>query len=133
MKKEYESYNHAKVHIRYHLIFSTKFRRDCLNGIKEDLIECFNDIASHSHFKILNVGTDRNHVHFFIKSCPTFAVYQIVRRLKQVSTRRMWKKHETYLRQYYWKKKKLWTNGYFCSTVGEISEETIQKYIENQG
>ena len=78
MKKEYESYNHAKVHIRYHLIFSTKFRRDCLNGIKEDLIECFNDIASHSHFKILNVGIDRNHVHFFIHNAKIHRLFFIL-------------------------------------------------------
>ncbi len=134
MFKEYESFNHAKTHIRYHVIFSTKYRRHCLDGIKEDLFGCFNDIASHSHFKILRAGVDGDHVHLLVKSCPTFSIYQIVRRLKQVSTRRMWKSHEDYLRKYYWGKcRKLWTNGYFCSTIGEMSEETVRKYIENQG
>ena len=38
-----------------------------------------------------------------------------------------------YLRKLYWRKKKtLWTHGYFCSTIGNVSEERIKNYIENQ-
>ena len=50
-----------------------------------------------------------------------------------MTTKLIWDKEETYLRQFYWRDKKLWTGGYFCSTIGEVSEETIKKYIENQG
>jgi len=133
MGKKYETFNHAKVHIRYHIIFSTKYRRDCLVGIEDSLTQCFDDIASRSNFRILEIGIDRNHVHLFVKSCPTFTVLQIVRRLKQVSTRRMWDSHGEHLSRFYRKKRVLWSNGYFCSTVGEMSEETIKKYIQNQG
>lgn len=133
MKEKYESYNHAKTYIRYHFIFSTKYRKNILNDIKDDLGKIFYDISSVSNFKILNIGFDGDHVHLFVKSCPSFSIYQIVRRLKQVSTRRIWKMHEDYLRKYYWKKRHLWTNGYFCSTIGEVSEETIIKYMKNQG
>ena len=133
MGKKYETFNHAKAHIRYHIIFSTKYRRDCLAGIEDSLTQCFNDIASRSNFRILEIGIDRNHVHLFVKSCPTFTVLQIVRRLKQVSTRRMWGAHEEHLSRFYRKKRVLWSNGYFCSTVGEMSEETIKNYIKNQG
>ena len=45
----------------------------------------------------------------------------------------IWDKEENHLRQFYRKDKKLWTDGYFCSTIGEVSEEIIKKYIENQG
>ena len=27
----------------------------------------------------------------------------------------------------------LWTDGYFCSTIGEVSSKTLEKYIQNQG
>ena len=37
--------------------------------------------------------------------------------------------------RFYWdnKKGKLWTNGYFCETVGDVSEDKILDYVENQG
>lgn len=46
----------------------------------------------------------------------------------------MWKLHSEYLKQFYWSPKHmLWTHGYFCSSIGEVSSETIKHYIENQG
>jgi len=41
---------------------------------------------------------------------------------------------DDWLRKFYWgPKRKLWSGGYFCATVGDASEDTIRKYIENQG
>ena len=38
------------------------------------------------------------------------------------------------MRHYYWLGKHIiWTHGYFCSTIGEVSEENLKHYIENQG
>ena len=42
-------------------------------------------------------------------------------------------KHENYLRQVFYKENTFWTDGYFVSSVGNVSQETIKKYIENQG
>ena len=133
MEKEYETFAHAKTHIRYHIIFSTKYRRECLTGIEDDLRRILDDISSRSHFKILEVGIDKNHLHLFVKSCPTMSIYRIVQRVKSMTTYRLWQDHTEHLSKFYWKKKKLWTVGYFCSTVGEMSEKTIMEYIKNQG
>lgn len=134
MKKEYERYSHAKVHIRYHIILSTKYRRNILNDIENEVKEIFYNISSRCNFKIIKLGIDRNHVHFLIKSCPSLSILQIVRRLKQLSTNELWKQKEEHLKQFYYgKHKMLWSKGYFCATVGEASEETIEKYIDNQG
>ena len=35
--------------------------------------------------------------------------------------------------QFYWKARHLWTRGYFCSTVGNVSADTVHKYLERQG
>ena len=79
------------------------------------------------------MGFDKDHVHLFVKSVPSFSVLEIVRRLKQVSTRRLWSVMPDHLRKYYWKGKPLWTRGYYCSTVGEVNEESAIRYILNQG
>ena len=36
------------------------------------------------------------------------------------------------LKKRYWGQH-MWARGYFCATVGNVDEETIQHYIENQG
>lgn len=49
------------------------------------------------------------------------------------STINTWKKHEMILKSYYWKENTLWSDGYFCCTIGNVSETTIMKYIQEQG
>ena len=126
--------NHSCTRLRYHFVLVCKYRRKIINeDIENELRRIFNDIANKSKFEIKYIGFDKDHVHLFISSIPSFSVLEIVRRLKQVSTRRLWNIRQNYLRKYYWKGKPLWTRGYYCSTVGEITEESVIKYIVNQG
>ena len=61
-------------------------------------------------------------------------VPQLVHKLKQQSTYYMWKNHHNYMAYWYCSGKHyLWTRGYFCSTIGEVSEQKLKEYIENQG
>ena len=126
--------NHSCTRLRYHIVLVCKYRRKVINDdVAVMLGGIFNDIAEHSHFTIKCIGFDKDHVHLFVKSIPSFSVLEIVRRLKQVSTRRLWKECPDYLRKYYWKGHPLWTSGYYCSTVGAITDDTVVKYIQNQG
>ena len=90
-------------------------------------------ISQTSKFKIEKMEVDRDHLHLLIDSVPDISVTQIVRKLKQKSTISIWKKFPQILRKQFWKEKTFWTDGYFLSTTGQASEETIRKYIENQG
>lgn len=133
--KKYDTYNHAKTRLRYHMIFSTKYRRGCLDGIKDELINSLRYVESVSNFKIEYIGIDNDHIHLLIRTCPSITISSIVRRIKQITTRQMWDKRGDYLSKYYWSKRKgkLWTNGYFCCTVGDVSSTIIEEYIKNQG
>ncbi len=54
--------------------------------------------------------------------------------LKQESSARIWLRHPQEVRRFYWGGHNIfWTKGYFVSSVGNVSQETIQRYIENQG
>lgn len=132
-KREYISLGHAKTHLRYHLIFSTKYRKKCLNQIHDDVIMAFKKSELNSHYKILAMELDKDHIHLLITFKPFLSISQVVKRLKQLTTKYLWEQHEEFLKIFYYKKKILWTHGYFCSTIGEVSETTIRKYIENQG
>lgn len=134
MKSRYKTYGHAKTKLLYHIIFSTKFRRKCLNGIHNSVLEAFQYADKKSNFSILTMELDKDHIHLLIECKPRYSIEQVVSRLKQLSTLYLWKKHFEYLKKFYWKQKNiLWTRGYFCSTIGDVSEETLRKYIENQG
>lgn len=130
---EYLTLGHAKTHLRYHIIFSTKYRKRCLNQIHDSVIEAFKKSETNSHYKILIMELDKDHIHLLITFKPFLSISQVVRRLKQLTTRYIWDQNENFLKKFYYKNKVLWTHGYFCSTIGEVSEATIKKYIENQG
>lgn len=132
-ENKYKSYGHAKTKLRYHLIFSTKFRKKCLELIHDTVIDAFKYVESKSNFQILVIELDKDHIHILIEFKPKYSIEQVVSRLKQMTTHFIWKKESQYLKQFYWKKQHtLWTHGYFCSTIGDVSENILTKYIENQ-
>lgn len=131
---KYTSFGHAKTRLRYHIIFSTKYRKKCLNQIHDSVINAFKRSEENSHFKILQIELDKDHIHLLITFKPFLSISQVIRRLKQLSTKYIWEDNKDFLKTFFYKKEKiLWTNGYFCSTIGEVSEETLKHYIENQG
>jgi putative transposase len=130
---EYGTRNHSKFLLMYHVIFVCKYRKQILNPISEELKQIIYNISKESDFKILEMETDKDHIHFLIKSEPKVSVLAIVRRLKQESTIRLWKTQKEYLRKYFWNENTLWSDGYFASTIGNVSKEAAEYYIRNQG
>ena len=112
-----------------------KYPRKVLSGeIAESMEEMLLNIARDSHFGIEVMETDKDHVHILVSAPPSLSPLMIVRRLKQESCLRIWEHHAQELRQTYGGgRKSFWTKGYFVSSVGNVSQETIRSYIENQG
>jgi len=133
-KSQYISTNRSKHYLKCHLIFVCKYRKPMLVcQLNDDIKQIFQSIANGSEFEIEVMETDVNHVHFLIRYIPRLSVSQLVRRLKQESTRQLWLLHSTTLRQYYWYQRLLWSDGYFVCSIGETSPETIRQYIISQG
>ena len=68
-----------------------------------------------------------------ISSTPKLPPLQIIRHLKQLSTIRIWETHEQLLKKHFYRERTFWTDGYFVASVGNIRQETVRQYIENQG
>ena len=64
---------------------------------------------------------------------PALEISKIVKLIKSYTTYYIWKKSQSFLGKYYWKEKTFWTDGYFISSIGNVSESTLEKYIKNQG
>lgn len=129
----YESKNHSKFILRYHIIFVCKYRKKLMIQYGEFVKMSMLEISQKYNFRILEIEVDKDHVHLLIESEPKISPLMIVRVLKQQSTIRLWKRFGSSLRKHFWKEKTFFTDGYFVSTIGEVSSETIKKYIENQG
>lgn len=69
-----------------------------------------------------------DHVHLFIKAKPIDSPHWIVQQLKGYTSRILRDEHPK-LRS---RIPTLWTRSYYVESVGHISEDTIQKYIEEQ-
>lgn len=80
----------------------------------------------------LEIGTDKDHVHFLIQSVPSKRPQEIIRVVKSITAKRVFAEHPEV-------KKKLWggefwSDGYFVTSVGKnTNEAVIQKYVKQQG
>ena len=132
MSSEYRTLNHSKFLIMYHIIFVVKYRKKLLKCYGEDIKQFVFEIAKKSDFDIQEMEVDKDHIHLMMTSVPKLSPLQIVKRLKQETTIRIWKWHPE-LKQQFWKEKTFWSDGYFCCSIGNASIETVRKYIEEQG
>jgi len=82
--------------------------------------------------RFIEVGVDKNHVHFLIQSVPKRSPSEIIKTVKSIIARKLFAEHPEIKRELWGGK--LWTAWYFVSTVGRSSnEETIASYVRNQG
>ena len=78
---------------------------------------------------------DKDHIHMLVQYTQTKSILDIVRLFKQMSTYRIWRQNNNhiYLKKQFWLEKTFWGDGYFAFSIGQVSQETIEKYIQNQG
>jgi len=130
---EYIHKSHNVTVLIYHLVFPAKYRRVVFDiHVDEVLKEVCLDIEKRYQVKFLEIGTDKDHVHFLVQSIPTYSVTKIVTMIKSLTAREIFKRCPE-VRKELWGGE-FWTDGYFASTVGKHgNEDTIGKYVKNQG
>jgi len=118
-----------------HLIFVCKYRKPILAKYGKRIKSLLYEITEEYDFTIIEMEVDKNHVHILVSYSPTKSILEIVRILKQISTYRIWRseRNDIYLRNYFWKEKTFWSDGYFACSIGQVSKDVIQKYIQTQG
>lgn len=116
------------------MIFVCKYRKQLINdNVRDFILSTFKQIEEKSDFEIEIMETDKDHIHLLINHPPTVSVSSIARRLKQISTIELWKQFPNILSKQFWKEHTFWSDGYFVCSIGESNQDTIRKYIENQG
>jgi len=125
---EYKHSRNQVFLINYHLVWCPKRRKKVLiNKIAKRLKEIFNQVAKDKDIDILSLEVMPDHLHLFVSCQPQMTIHKLVKAFKGRSSNILRKEFPELL-----KLPSLWTNSYFVSTAGNISNKTIQKYIENQ-
>lgn len=130
---EYISENHSKHLLMCHLIFVCKYRKKLLLKVGDDIKTEIESIANHYGWQIIEQEVDQDHIHILIRYSPKWSILEIVRLLKQLTTYRIWQKHNKYLSQHFWKERTFWSDGYFSCSIGNVNKENILNYIQEQG
>jgi putative transposase len=130
---EYIHKSHNVTVLMYHLVFPAKYRRAVFDEkVDKVLKEICLEIEKRYEIKFLEIGTDKDHVHFLVQSVPMYSVKKIVQMLKSLTAREVFKRCPQ-VKQQLWGGE-FWADGYFASTVGKHGdEEKIGKYVKNQG
>ena len=117
--------------IQYHLVWCTKYRHRILSDeIENKLKEIIREISKDNNFTIEEIETDLDHIHMLIDCSPQHYIPNIVKALKGVSARLLFKEHPE-LKSMLWGGH-LWNPSYFVATVSENTEEQIRDYIRSQ-
>jgi putative transposase len=125
--KDYHSRNKVFL-INYHLIWCPKRRKKVLVGdIKIRLEQIINEVAKEKNIEILALEIMPEHLHLFVSSHPNILIHNLIKAFKGRSSNLLRKEYPELL-----KLPSLWTHSYFVSTAGNVSSETIKKYIQEQ-
>ncbi len=130
---EYIHKSHNVSVLLYHLVFPAKYRHvifdDAVDVVLKDVCLA---IERRYQIKFLEIGTDKDHVHFLVQSVPTYDVRKIVMVIKSLTAREIFRLCPEVKKQLWGGE--LWSDGYFASTVGKHgNEEMISKYVKHQG
>lgn len=124
---------HNKSLLLYHLVCPIKYRRNVLSeDVEMSLVEVCKNISERYEIHFVEIGADENHVHFLIQSVPKISVEIVVRTVKSITAKEIFRLHPE-VKNKLWGGN-FWTSGYYVNTVGHYgNEDVIQKYIQNQG
>ena len=113
----------------YHVVWCPKYRRSILTGdVARSLNALLDEICSDRGFVVLSKEIQPDHIHLFLSFSPSLSIADVVRILKGATARRLFVAHPE-LKKRLWDGH-LWSPSYYVGTAGNVSAETIRKYIE---
>jgi putative transposase len=128
-KIEYKSNSNIVYSCKYHIVWCPKYRRKVLVGeVEQRLKQIINDVALELNVEIIEMETDKDHIHILADIDPSFGVMNFIKRAKGRSSRIL-RDEFHHLKT---KLPTLWTNSVFISTVGGAPLEVVRQYIESQ-
>jgi len=121
---EYIHKSHNVTVLLYHLVVPAKYRRAIFDSAVDNVLkEVCLEIEQRYQVNFLEIGTDRNHVHFLVQSVPGYSVTKVVTIIKSLTAREIFRRAPQ-VKEQLWGGE-LWTDGYYASTVGQHGNENM--------
>ena len=97
---------------------------------KKDLVEIIKKLCEMKQVNLIDGRVCIDHIHMYVAIPPKMSVSEFMVYLKGKSALMLFDRHPEYRNK--WGERHFWARGYYVSTVGNVNEETIIKYIQEQ-
>jgi len=130
---EYIHKSHNVTVLLYHFVCPAKYRRVVFTDLVDiTLKEVCLGISERYEVIFIEIGTDKDHVHFLIQSVPMYSPSKIIQMVKSITAKEIFRLHPEVKKQLWGGE--FWTKGFYVNTVGKHGDETtIQAYVKGQG
>ena len=130
---EYIHKSHNVSVLIYHFVCPAKYKRIVFSiNVEQSLKEICLEISKRYDIVFIEIGSDQDHVHFLIQSVPMESPTKIIRTVKSITAKEIFKRHPE-VKQKLWGGE-FWSKGFYVNTVGKHGDEnTIQNYVKSQG
>ena len=129
--KLYRSGPHTVFDLKYHLVWTTKYRKPILTGrIGHRVRDLIREICRTENVQIIRGHVSKDHIHLLISMPPQISVSKIAQLIKGKTSRKILIENPKLNKQFWGRH--FWSRGYFATTSGAITDEMIMRYIQNQ-
>lgn len=129
--RSYRTNSHSKHDLKVHLIWIPKYRREVLKGhVAVRTRDLLRKISMEHDVYVISGKVAKDHVHMFVSYRPQLSISKMVQYLKGTSSRILLSEFK-HLRKAFWGRH-FWARGYMAISSGNITDEVIQKYIDEQ-
>jgi putative transposase len=122
--------------LRLHVILVTKYRRKVFAGKMLKFAEkTFAGILQDRRCSLIEFGGEEDHVHLLVDIHPALNISTLVNNLKSASFKRLRREFSKHIKKFY-RKPVFWHTACYVGSVGNVGNvtlETIQRYVEQQG
>ena len=124
------SLTHTKYNCTYHIVFVPKYRRKVMYGqLKQEVGQILSTVCKITGIQLIKGGVCPDHVHMYISIPPKMSLSTVMSKLKGKSALMIFDRHPEYRDKY---GRHFWARGYYAETIGQVNEDTIMKYIQEQ-
>jgi len=121
--------SHTVFEIQVHVCWVTKYRYRVLVGdVAPRLRELVCQVCERNDVRILRGHVAADHVHVLLSIPAPLSVSKLMQYLKGKTSHTLQMEYP-HLRKRYWGRH-LWARGYYCVSVGNVTDEMIKTYIE---
>ncbi|ORX23341.1 IS200/IS605 family transposase [Thermoanaerobacterium sp. PSU-2] len=129
--QNYRKSSHATYDLKYHIVWITKYRKPVLVGkIAERTRELIRIVCKNNEVEILSGHVSKDYIHILVSVPPHLSVSKLVQYIKGYSSRKLLMENKE-LKKQFWGQH-LWAGGYFAASSGNVTDEVIIEYIQNQ-